>query len=74
MEVDSIRERKVDSIREGDDKEEEREHLQCCHVVESQVKLLTEGLALQLLSIHLVCRGHGRTERTETHKTRRTRR
>lgn len=29
-------------------------HLKGCHVVESQIQLLTEGFALQLLSVHLV--------------------
>lgn len=33
-----------------------RECLECSHVVESQVKLLTEGFTLQLLSVHLVWR------------------
>lgn len=31
-------------------------HLQCGHVVEGQVQLLAQGLALQLLSVHFIWR------------------
>lgn len=34
--------------------EEGRKLLQCSHVVEGQVQLLTKSLALQLLSIHFI--------------------
>lgn len=39
--------------------------LQGGHVVQSQVQLLAEGLALQLLGIDLVCRGVGETHGEE---------
>lgn len=51
-------------------------NLKGCHVVESQVQLLTEGFALQLLSIHLICISHTHTHsrgtvEEQTHRDRR---
>lgn len=37
-------------------RKEVRQRLQCSHVIEGQVQLLTESLALQLLSIHFIWR------------------
>ena len=54
---------KVESVRGGGGGRV-RECLESSHVVESQVKLLTEGFTLQLLSVHLVWR-EGWTQRTE---------
>lgn len=42
-----------------------RERLQCSHVVEGQVQLFAEGLALQLLSVHFIWRMH--RERADRH-------
>lgn len=46
---------------------EESERLQCGHVVESQVQLLAESLALQLLSVHLVWKHtHTHTQKNDS--------
>lgn len=44
-----------------------RESLQSSHVVQSQVQLLAQSLALQLLSIHFIWRGTNIYTHRETH-------
>lgn len=45
---------KVRSKQEMKNRQEVGLGLQCCHVIQGQVQLLTKSLALQLLSVHFI--------------------